>query len=123
MTAGDVPERTRTTRPYVVLQEFELDELLASLLPGLQLEDQMGSGLYERIEEFTDRHGRVYVKVTTTDSVKNAPAALRRGGQYMLRPADAEGTVIVPGVAVPVSSWSKDKVRLTQRLDVEVGGG
>lgn len=118
------PRRTHTTRPYVVLQEFELHELLASLLPGLSLEDQMGSGLYERIEEFTEKHGQVYVKVLTTEPVKNAPAALRKGGHHMLRPADiadnADG-VVVPGVAVPLSSWSEDDVRLRSRLDVEVG--
>lgn len=124
----ELPERTRTTRPYVVLQEFDLPDLLASLIPGLQLDDSVGALLYERIEEFSKDHGEVYVKVAVTESVKNAPAALRRGGQHMLRPvpesglrpANREETVAI-GVAVPVSSWSRDDgVRL--RLDVEVGG-
>jgi hypothetical protein len=111
-------DRPANTRPYVVLQEFELRELLESLVAPLGLDDNVSSLLAERISELES--GPVYVKVAVTDPVKNAPAALRAGGQHMIRPGGE--AVVVPGVAVPVSSWSTDDVRLTPRLDVEVGG-
>lgn len=108
-----------TVRDYVVLQEYDLEGLLRSLIPALELDEQVSAALYARIEEFALP---VFVKVAIVAQVKHAPEALRRGGQRMRRPDDSDGTIVVPGVAVPVNNWSADDVRLTPKLDVEVGG-
>lgn len=109
----------RTVRDYVVLQEYDLPELLRSFIDGLELEENMSALLYERLADF--KH-QVYVKAAVIEAARNAPAALRAAGSHMRRPTDHDRPVVVPAVAVPASQWSTEDIRLTPRLDVEVGG-